>query len=513
MPVEFKELLVSQDPVNSSAKHTHAVQKGTLRNDPTKKWIVKKVLDPNQAKREVLAQEFFRLFIPHQPETRLMWDADSGVYYVLSEEIPGYKNLPSGHAAGFGDGTYTGLGQAMVVALLLQEIDFKNGNVGLDDHNRVIKIDGDWCFAPLNGWKNSLSITPDVLEQLPSIHSPDFIPHNWLDYYYEGIAQAHPGQIVAPSLRDNPQFRTEVNEALFNICLLPDSFIEEFVAAYIDTDPQLFVRLIKERRDQLYASALQNQSFIEYKKLASQSGASSFFIKHLWTFQANNTPLRDAGKNGLMTRGANAENSLWEPYIECEDILEHMKLLNNETLNTRVTECVAWVTLSEPDTVILLNEQLKAELVQALYPECAKLLDYAASKHMDVAKERALLAVYNYQELSMLRLNLLGILQQDCKHLLNEINQKGRVNIAGVVDEAMDKFLADYNNVLEECDVLTTAKTLSAINDALTTSEIVMVLAHSQALREKTGYSIEGEMAAQYLDDALVNTPSFCAVR
>ncbi len=278
---EFTPAVVEH--VASSALFSHDVSRGTLAGSG-KTWIKKEMLDPEVAKIELLAQEFFRLIIPHQGETRLLENKSTGVHYILSEEVKGYRDLPQGEAHNFANGHYTGLGQALVTAMFLQEIDLKNGNIGLDEQNRVAKIDGDWCFAEGRYGGGSYKITPEAIARLP--YPQDFYTFNWLDLIMQNTMRAK-SQIVNPSLSSSPQFRAEVNQALLMICLLPDSFIGHFVDAYMPAGGERFVHLIKSRRDQLLTSALQNSSFLEYCNSAAALQDYNNLMVHMDSFQAN----------------------------------------------------------------------------------------------------------------------------------------------------------------------------------------------------------------------------------
>ena len=66
------------------------------------------------ASLEVLAQEFFRLIAPSQPETRIACHPNLNTFFVLSEEIIGYKPLPTNSPKKFTQGSYPGLGQIMI---------------------------------------------------------------------------------------------------------------------------------------------------------------------------------------------------------------------------------------------------------------------------------------------------------------------------------------------------------------------------------------------------------------
>jgi len=270
--------------VASSASLSHTVSRGTLAGS-SKRWINKEMPDPAVARIEILAQEFFRLIIPHQGETRLLENKATGTHHILSEEVPGYRSLPRGEAANFSNGRYTGLGQALICAMLLQEIDLKNGNIGLDNLGRVAKIDGDWCFAEGRFGKGQrYPLTSAAIERLP--YPEGFYAFNWLDLVRQDIAYPR-SDIVNPQLANSLQFRAEVNQAILMIALVPDSFVERFVDAYMPAGGARFVDLIKNRREELLTSALKNESFKAYLNSSQAQLDKRNFIAHINSFQAN----------------------------------------------------------------------------------------------------------------------------------------------------------------------------------------------------------------------------------
>lgn len=273
------ELTVVSEPAFSqetlgreNVRYRHKVIKGTLNNDPGKSWIRKEAHNPGEAKIEVLAQEFLRLIIPYQPETLVEQDASTGVCYIFSEEVLGYRPLPPDQAINFSNGHYTGLGRAMLCALFLSEIDLKNGNIGLNDRGQVIKIDGDQCFGGRYYREKSLldDISVQALAALP--YPVNTIYNNWLDIIY--LNQTFPeSYILSPVLSNDLQFRKEVNQALLMICVLPDELIERFVDAYTPAAGNYFLNLIQDRRDALRHVALQNESFRFYVITADANDA------------------------------------------------------------------------------------------------------------------------------------------------------------------------------------------------------------------------------------------------
>jgi hypothetical protein len=304
------ELLVSGE----ENKFVHSAARGALEGEPGRHFFIKEIASLGEAQLEVLAQEFFRLIIPHQPETRIIEFIEevpgdpaktSASYFVLSEEARGYRPLPEGESVHFGDGTYTGLGQAVVCAMLLQEIDLKNGNIGLDERGRVIKIDGDWCFAPLqssefDSEEHPYTITSEGIESLPFPNG--FYAFNWLDAIHEGTFKPE-SQLMAPELSKAPLFRKEVNEAILMLCLLPDELIEHFVKSYAPTETQeKLAALMKERLQQLRVSAAQTPSFIDYLTTKEAIEAKEKIIAQVSEFKIDGTPLLSPEKRGILLR-------------------------------------------------------------------------------------------------------------------------------------------------------------------------------------------------------------------
>ena len=57
-------------------------------------WFLKKSNSAIQARREVIAQELFRLILPGHPKTRLVrLSTQTQAKYIISKEVPGYSSL------------------------------------------------------------------------------------------------------------------------------------------------------------------------------------------------------------------------------------------------------------------------------------------------------------------------------------------------------------------------------------------------------------------------------------
>ncbi len=263
---EFRDIALRHAQVYSDVRHAHKVIKGELVSVPEKRWIKKTVPVNEEYKAyiELLGQEFFRLLIPHQPETRLFTNKAQNEFYILSEEVIDYESLPEEQGKKFTSGEYTGLGQVVVGAMFLQEIDLKNGNVGLNASKQVIKIDGDFCFSGCQkGYEEmNFRITPDSIARLP--FPRDYYAFNWLDTIQNGMMMAG-GTLFGQDLVNAKPFRDEVNQALLKISLLTNDHIACFVRKYMpEQHADRFIALIQARRDELWTSAQQNVSFVAY---------------------------------------------------------------------------------------------------------------------------------------------------------------------------------------------------------------------------------------------------------
>lgn len=276
--------------VGTGSSFSHQVSRGYL-DQSTTTWICKEINNPVIARMEVLVQELFRLIIPHQPETRLGCYEPHNTYYIFSEEVKGYRNLPKNQAILFTTETYTGLGEATFCAFFFQESDLKNGNIGLNEQNRVIKIDGDWCFSSFrmlffipSNVPLPFNISPEAIQSLPYPHK-DFYTNNWLDARANG--RDTDSLILKPFISTSPQFRAEVNRAMLKICLLPDSLIETFISFFMPAGSQRYIDLVKTRRETLKNTALQIQSFRDYLVSSAAKQDATAAIEHICSFKSS----------------------------------------------------------------------------------------------------------------------------------------------------------------------------------------------------------------------------------
>ncbi|CEG57346.1 hypothetical protein [Legionella fallonii] len=275
-------------PGHGTGNYFHTITKGQLPSS-YKTWYVKEMESPMVARLEILAQEFFRLIIPTQPQTRIARNRITNIYYILSEEVLGYRKLPITQQKEFTKGTYLGLGQISFLAAFLQEIDLKNSNICLNNKNRVVKIDGDWCFASIrapNYSSKPKALTAQLLKGLPYLNQ--FYAFNWLDIIEEESFEGD-GHIVEPALSHAPHFRNEVNQAILKTLLLPNNYIKSFVDAFIPVGSYAdrFITFLQKRSEELKVIALQDASFQNY--LLSQAAKDDIrtHLIHMKGFLAN----------------------------------------------------------------------------------------------------------------------------------------------------------------------------------------------------------------------------------
>lgn len=226
--------------------------------------------DKKVAWNEVVAQEFFRLVNPAHPKTR--YCQHQGTSYVLSAEIPGYQSFGNIPAAtikkNVKEGVYKGLGEVMVLALFLNEVDLRLFNLGIDKDNNVIKIDGDWCFARLRE-KGKISrnynITSDLLDNLPYLLLEDYYACSWLDVIDHDLVNDKP-KTVDDSFLTLEHLRAEINRAILKILILPEELIRTLITQHVDDETHC-MELIDEtlaRQTLLRNAALANRSFLTY---------------------------------------------------------------------------------------------------------------------------------------------------------------------------------------------------------------------------------------------------------
>lgn len=264
----LKELVPSEKDTFHTVIKIAQKKPAKKRKRYTSIWYIKTDLEKHEAIIETIAQELFRLILPRQPKVRLLENLDkvavksvAGYYSCDNMDDQDFKSYVHAHQM-------TGLGEIMVLALWCNEIDFKMPNLCINYHNKLIKIDGDLCFAsftmPFDTYRKK--ITQDDLYTLPLIF--DYESYHWLE------------QITATSkcydlkklecwsnISSDERFRAEVNATVMKITLLPDELIYEFIATYIGDQTQEMNNLYQEiilRKRQLFDAAQGNESYQAY---------------------------------------------------------------------------------------------------------------------------------------------------------------------------------------------------------------------------------------------------------
>lgn len=254
-----------------------AIQKGTLHGSSVYVKPVSQVYRPGVkpetlAAVEHLGQELFRLFNPAQPRSFIAASKDE--LFVVSEEVAGYRPLPHGESEKFSDGTYKGLGQTLVMAYFLQEADLNSGNIGLDEHGRVVKIDGDYLFVGLQkipGFDDVCQLDEVKGEELRAFPLPPKT-YNWMDFKVCG-QQFPESKVLSIELAANKAFKDEVSLAMLKTILLPDDTIRQFVSENypekcggIQISAEEFTSFLLARKKMMLDAALKDKDFQEYLK-------------------------------------------------------------------------------------------------------------------------------------------------------------------------------------------------------------------------------------------------------
>ncbi len=315
----YKVLRTLGEPIERKS-HDVTIQRKVRKDN--KDWFVKVVYDKNFkdpnaplnlsdatyidiATREVIAQELFRLYIPNQPKTRLVVDHKNVIISVASEEVKNFTtpyNLPNDDMKnGILSGKYTGLGNLCVMALFLNEDDFKPGNVALSN-NQFIKIDGDWCFGNLrleNPNRNDNIITEAVIADLPFVYN--YEAYNWLNHRTAELLYESP--FLDFRMSNHSGFRQEVNEQILKVLLTPPELLKDFFQHYNNPVAEKnnilapALNFLVGRQNQLLKSALDNASFLNYLESNEAKLVVSQFKDALANFKTSEKNFLITSKN------------------------------------------------------------------------------------------------------------------------------------------------------------------------------------------------------------------------
>ncbi len=313
MPIhEIDIQLFEKIDMDCLASGSHAMSKGTLMHS-NKIWFCKAASNALRARYEVLAQEFYRLIISGQPETRIAKQLQNNEYFILSEEVSGIQQLPLNKQARFTNGVYTGLGEILIVSIFLHEIDLNLGNVVINSNNKVIKIDGDWSMASLVRPdlldNKPAQITPRLLESLPYLPPSDYVAHNWLDICSGGNV-VEKSAIFHDDLLIAPHYIAEINQAILGILLLPRHFIQQFINMYMLEDTGSLLDIVLMRQAELKESAMQTASFIAYITSPEARTTARHQFDHMKQFSANDLyPIIHPTDHGMLQQSFDALRS------------------------------------------------------------------------------------------------------------------------------------------------------------------------------------------------------------
>lgn len=256
----------------------NAVEKVSLNQDSSV-WFRKTITFNHKAVQEVLAQEFFRLIMPHHPISFVNFSGHQ--QFIFTKEVENFTSLPK-----LTDNIiYSMFGEVLLCAMFFQEIDLNLDNIGLDSSNRVTKIDSEKCFSQVIGFQDDpFKLTDYSIARLPYLNMAVTYATNWLDLIEKGKAKLN-SIIVDDSFFTKDEFIDEKNNAILKICLLPDNYIENFVNRYsfgLSINNSI-IDLVKTRKAMLTEVALKNEDFINYMR-TDRSNIVNNFINHLQLF-------------------------------------------------------------------------------------------------------------------------------------------------------------------------------------------------------------------------------------
>ncbi|WP_342146959.1 hypothetical protein [Rickettsiella endosymbiont of Aleochara curtula] len=278
-----------------------------FKNGTSKSQWYAKFLGENKKEviLETLAQEFYRLILSQQPKTRWVCMPgneaaikQSSEYYVISKEISDFDEhfflFPKKNKLIL-DNSITGLAATQVLALWLNEIDFKAGNVGVDGDGKVIKIDGGLSLIKLNPKFNNLhegknlDITKADLKTLPNL--VNYEACNWLNQIHwnlnERRAIKKEPTKLDKKIKKSTYYKNELYQTILRIISMPDELIQFFIQSYIanPSDITKFSNFIIVRKQQLALAAEQISAFNKYRQSNPAREEIIDFLKYLRTFK------------------------------------------------------------------------------------------------------------------------------------------------------------------------------------------------------------------------------------
>ncbi|HSW71191.1 MAG TPA: hypothetical protein VLH77_04355 [Gammaproteobacteria bacterium] len=298
LPQKYQNIWYAKQKIKKEEKEEEAKPKPK----PKLKRIAQELLELELRERElfllkleIVSQELFRLFIPGHPKTRLLVGEENQAEGVISKEVEGCRALPPEGDfrdqavritwnAALRSGDIRGLGEIMVIALLLNEIDLRTGNLLLNHLNQIIKIDGDWCFAKLKEKilaGSNFQITENEIASLP--FPGNYAANNWIGIIFNGKNAVSPWD---PDLSTNPFIRAEVNYALLKVLILPNLLFVRFIQHYARAECIEIFNELMLRKSQLSKAALKNNDFHIYLNDSEQVQKGLLaYLEYLKTFK------------------------------------------------------------------------------------------------------------------------------------------------------------------------------------------------------------------------------------
>lgn len=284
------------------AQFRHPILPEEFLGDLRGLWLGKQLKDERSVRFEMLSQELFRLFLPHQPKTiygrgqHVIPIEDESVsnaslqHFVLSQKIRDFKPLPLGNQLGFFNGQYKHLGHVMALAIFLHEIDLGLGNIGIDSENRVVKIDGDWTMAEVSHprYFTDLDTRIDTRLLLDVFYFDAYPVYNWFDIIEKNKILEEGSQIFPKNINDSPSFKNEFYEMIMMIALLPDEYYYKMVRMCLPSSECSYTfQFLQSRKEALLDAAFQIDNFVEYvlRTFTSADMVLNEFIEYIGHFK------------------------------------------------------------------------------------------------------------------------------------------------------------------------------------------------------------------------------------
>ena len=332
-PTHFK---IQKKITNNGHFSHHVFLAKKFKNGQQKSlWFAKDLGgDRTETLAELLAQEISRLILSQQPKTRRLIKITKNKiqYFVLSKEIPHFdeKFFSTPHNQKLiVNNTITGLAATQILALWLNEIDFKPGNVGVDhDKKAVVKLDGGLSFILLNPnyaylHNRNFEISSVDLEALPNLISYEAC--NWLQHilwHNKGYAFKKEPTSFDKRLNGNPLFKAELYRTILRIISLPNELIQFFTKNYIcnPEDVKKFSNFLIVRKEQLAVAAQKIPAFNDYRQ-SHQARKEMFeflhYLKNFKTMEKSN--LLNAFEKKYTI---NAEKLIWKRFLNNDSLLK-----------------------------------------------------------------------------------------------------------------------------------------------------------------------------------------------